>query len=174
MNLETLIAYLKTLGFHPKINKFEDRLIIQKTAYLLQLKKMPLNYNFGLYARGPYSPTLTKEIYEHQKEIEQLQTKTQPNQTEKEKLTEFHEIFPNPQPSILEIAATYAHFAYKEKQDPLTAKKNTKTMKQFYTETQLTIGINKAKQFLYQPTPQEQKEILNEFQPWQNATTKRG
>jgi uncharacterized protein YwgA len=38
---------------------FEDRLILQKTVYLLQSAGVHLGYRFRWYLRGPYSPDMT-------------------------------------------------------------------------------------------------------------------
>lgn len=52
---------------------FEERLIFQKTIYLLQTFDLSINYNFSWYLRGPYSTGLTRMGYElvktDQKEI---------------------------------------------------------------------------------------------------------
>lgn len=42
---------------------FENRLIYQKTIYLLQFSGISLGYRFNWYIRGPYSPELTETIY---------------------------------------------------------------------------------------------------------------
>ena len=42
---------------------FANRLIYQKTIYLLQFSGISLGYRFNWYIRGPYSPELTETIY---------------------------------------------------------------------------------------------------------------
>ena len=52
---------LKRVGnFNPKrfLAFFEERLIFQKTIYLLQAYGLYLGYEFNWYLRGPYSPDL--------------------------------------------------------------------------------------------------------------------
>jgi uncharacterized protein YwgA len=46
-------------------NSFESRLRIQKTIYLLKALGVPeaMEYSYGNYVRGPYSPDLAKDYY---------------------------------------------------------------------------------------------------------------
>ncbi|MFH1056234.1 MAG: hypothetical protein V1717_00325 [Candidatus Micrarchaeota archaeon] len=169
MNTEKVIACLKEIGFKPKIAKFSDKVVIQKVVYLLQMKGVKLGFDFGLYVRGPYSPGLTKEIYSRKGDFEQLKTRTELSGKETEAAKELNEIF-DAKPAMLEIAATYAFFAYGQKQDPLTAQKNVKIMKPFFSETQLAVGINKAKEFLFVPSERLLKEMKKEFAPWEAAS----
>src|SRR5438445_12999592 len=41
------------------VTTFRDRLILQKTLYLLQNAGVHLGYRFRWYLRGPYSPDMT-------------------------------------------------------------------------------------------------------------------
>ncbi len=66
-------------------------------------------------------------------------------------------------------AAAYAFFAFYEKQDPITALKSVKKLKPFYSETQIAIGVSKAKEFLFQPTEKDLSELKKELSPWQEA-----
>ena len=42
---------------------FDDRLMSQKKVYLLQSLGTDLGYTYNWYVRGPYSPSLTNNIY---------------------------------------------------------------------------------------------------------------
>ena len=169
MSLNKAIACMKEIGFKPKLNSFEKRLIMQKTIFLLEQKGINMNFEYSLYIRGPYSPSLTAEMYQNQKMIEELQTTEKLSAQEKEKISEFKDIFGELKPSILEVASTYAYFAYKQKQNPLDATKHVKEMKNFCTETQIALGVSKTKQFLYQPTKQEINEMKKEHAAWENT-----
>jgi uncharacterized protein YwgA len=46
------------------INKFQDRLRVQKSVYLLQAFGIYLGYNFNWYLYGPYSPALARDAFE--------------------------------------------------------------------------------------------------------------
>src|SRR5271170_4633462 len=41
------------------VNTFNERLILQKSAYLLQAAGINMGYRFQWYIRGPYSPDIT-------------------------------------------------------------------------------------------------------------------
>jgi uncharacterized protein YwgA len=49
---------------HFSVAKFQDRLRLQKTVYLLQAFGIYLGYNFNWYLYGPYSPGLTRDAFE--------------------------------------------------------------------------------------------------------------
>ncbi len=42
---------------------FDTRLRLQKIVYLLNTKYKIFTYNFSLYLRGPYSPSLSKDYF---------------------------------------------------------------------------------------------------------------
>ncbi len=42
---------------------FDQRLVTQKTVYLMQAFGLYLGYLFTWYIRGPYSPSLTRDVY---------------------------------------------------------------------------------------------------------------
>ena len=170
MNLDKIVACFKALGFKPDVDNFEHRLIIQKAVYLLQLKGVKTGAEYHLYVRGPYSRELTDQVYSNKKKVEQLETSASLTSGETKNLEEFKELFGELKPSTLEVAATYSFFAFDEKQDPLTAQKNVKKMKPFYSEAQIAVGVSKAKEFLFVPTEKELAEMKEEFRPWQEAS----
>lgn len=45
------------------LSSFNDRLVLQKTIYLVQAAKVDLGYTFHWYLRGPYSPVLTRDAF---------------------------------------------------------------------------------------------------------------
>lgn len=172
MNLNKVIACLKEIGIKPKVDDFQNRLIIQKSIYLLKLKDIDFGFAYNLYVRGPYSPDLTKEIYDHKSIVENLKTTSKLDSSESKKIKEFKELFHAPRPSILEVAATYAYFAFEQEQDPITALQNVKRMKSFYSEAQIAVGVSKAKEFLFRPSAKELAEMKKEAKPWQDASLK--
>ncbi len=54
---------LSELGMDPSMESFDDRLILQKTVYLIQQMGIPLGYHFSWYLRGPYSRDLTADAF---------------------------------------------------------------------------------------------------------------
>lgn len=47
-----------------KLDRFVDRLAVQKSIYLLQVLGLDLRYHYSWYLRGPYSPELTRDAFE--------------------------------------------------------------------------------------------------------------
>jgi uncharacterized protein YwgA len=65
--VDALGGLLKRIGnFDPSAfqSNFNDRLILQKTIYLMQKSNLFIGYHYNYYLRGPYSPALTRDTYE--------------------------------------------------------------------------------------------------------------
>ncbi len=167
MDFDKTIACIKAVGLKPKLNSFNDKLIVQKTIFLLEQKGLDCGAKFGLYVRGPYSPGLAHAMYSEQKKFESLQTTKTLSKKEEELVLEFKEIFGDATPGIMEVAATYAYFAYVRKETPIAALKRVKEIKGFYPEVEITLGISKAKEYLFVPTKQELEEMKKEFKAWE-------
>lgn len=58
------LLVLKELGITNKMETFDDRLCVQKSIYLAQAAGVALGHFFNWYLRGPYSPTLTQDVFE--------------------------------------------------------------------------------------------------------------
>lgn len=56
------------------MNEFNNRIIYQKIVYLLQYLGISLGYRFNWYIRGPYSPLLTKTLYNLSEKLELQQS----------------------------------------------------------------------------------------------------
>jgi len=59
-----LVECLKRLGIKPKLETFGERKLLQKLVYLLQVSGVRLNFHYNWYLHGPYSPSLTRTLYE--------------------------------------------------------------------------------------------------------------
>jgi uncharacterized protein YwgA len=55
---------LHEAGIPLTVDSFDDRLILQKTVYLLQQAQVHLGYRFRWYIRGPYSSGLTEDVFD--------------------------------------------------------------------------------------------------------------
>jgi len=55
---------LNHLDVGQEINTVEQRLETQKAIYLAQSMGVELDYSYGWYLKGPYSPSLTRDYYE--------------------------------------------------------------------------------------------------------------
>ena len=166
-----LIAFFKELGFHFTISEFDDRLIAQKLACLLELKGIDLGYSCSLYVRGPYSPDLTMDLYTHTREFENLKTGIRLSPAEKETAGNLGRIF-GLKPVPLEVGATYGYYTLRQNSDPLEALRQVKRLKPFYSEAQIALGISKAKEFLSVPSQKDRDELRKETGIWQRASLK--
>jgi hypothetical protein len=166
-----VIAFFKELGFEFDIARFDDRLIAQKLVCLLELRGIDLGYSCSLYVRGPYSPDLTQNLYAFTHEFETLDTSSRLNKDEKEAAGELGRIF-GLRPVPLEVGATYGYYALRQNSDPLEASRQVRRLKPFYSEAQIALGISKAKEFLYKPTPDDLEELKKETGIWQRASLK--
>lgn len=166
-----VIAFYKELGFRPDIAQFDDRLIAQKLVCLLDLKGIDLGYSCSLYVRGPYSPDLTKDLFSHTREFEDLTTGTRLSAAEKEIAADLGRIF-GLKPVPLEVGATYGFYALRYQKSPLEALRQVKELKPFYSEAQIALGVSKAKEFLFKPTPQDLEDLKQETGIWQRAALK--
>jgi uncharacterized protein YwgA len=59
-----LALALKELGVSGDVSGFDSRLILQKTVYLIEEAGIRLGYAFNWYLRGPYSPVLTRDLFD--------------------------------------------------------------------------------------------------------------
>jgi uncharacterized protein YwgA len=54
---------LRETGVPLNVRQFSERLILQKSGYLLQQAGVSLGYHFSWYLRGPYSPDYTDDVF---------------------------------------------------------------------------------------------------------------
>jgi uncharacterized protein YwgA len=59
-----LFAALRATGLDPSVATFEERKKVQKLVYLLQLFGVRLGFSYSWYLHGPYSPDLTKVLFD--------------------------------------------------------------------------------------------------------------
>lgn len=159
--LKKVIACMKEVGKKPKVDSFEDKLVIQKTVYLLKLMGFSIEYPFSLYVRGTYSPQLTQELYERKAEVEGLHTDYDLSQRESKMLAQLSEASNNLDPTMLEIMATYEYFI-KNGRSNKEALTELKQLKPFFSEAKVAVGVSRAKQ-LFPPAKTEVRKMKAEF-----------
>lgn len=59
-----IVAVSKACGHFPDVEKFSDRLAMQKGCYILNSWGYEPVYRYSLYIRGPYSSELADDYYE--------------------------------------------------------------------------------------------------------------
>lgn len=57
------VSYGDAMGFGHGLETFAARLRSQKTVFLLREFGAGLDYTYNWYAHGPYSPSLTRELF---------------------------------------------------------------------------------------------------------------
>ncbi len=167
--IDRLIAFLKELGFKPNIkNSFEDRLKIQKISCLLDLIEEGKGYSCGLYIRGPYSPTLAKDLYGNEHKIKTWKTSCELTKKEKEDASRIKEATNDLDVKMLEIASTYLFLVKRQNKNNKQAIIELKKLKPFYSDSQIAVGVSKSK-LLFPPSEKEIKEMKEEFKAWEEA-----
>jgi hypothetical protein len=58
-----LAKSLEAAALRPSVDSFEDRLILQKSVYILQSAGIQMGYRFRWYLKGPYSPDMTADAF---------------------------------------------------------------------------------------------------------------
>lgn len=163
MKLEKLLACLKKLNFHPKVENFEHRLIIQKTACLLDLLDFDIGYKFSsLYIRGPYCTDLSHDLYENKEAVNNLRTSASLSESEKIKLAKINEISDGLNSTMLEIMSTYAFLSKRCNKEEKEAIVELKRLKPFFSEAHIAVGVSRVKQ-LFVPSEKEIASMKKEF-----------
>ena len=85
------LRVLNELGIKPVMTSFSTRLRVQKILYLLQELGLQTGWKFSWYIRGPYSPDLAHELFEHrEKATKDLRVE---EEDEKKSIRQFREKF---------------------------------------------------------------------------------
>ena len=59
-----LAACLCALGINPRMETFSERKLLQKLGYLLKRFGIDFRFGYSWYLHGPYSPDLTRMLFE--------------------------------------------------------------------------------------------------------------
>jgi len=102
---EKLIAYLNLLGIRISSDSFESRMKAQKLAYIIQNLLGKRLYQFNFYVRGPYSPELARDYFEHASDFAGGKSSYEPSSDEREKLEHAKTFLSNMGLSEFEIVA---------------------------------------------------------------------
>lgn len=170
-NFPKVKACLKAMGFTSlSSDSFQDKLIIQKVVFLLKMKGIDFTYGYGLHIRGPYSPSLTDDVYANSEELRNIDSEISLSREDAEIVEGLLNVV-ELKPSQLEIVATYAWFAYEKGQDCQTATASLREIKGFYSDTQIALGISRSKQLFYEPTTEQIDAAKREVALWETAST---
>lgn len=169
-DLNKVLACLKELGFKPNVDDFQDKLVIQKMVCLFKLLGNDFGYSFSLYVRGPYSPSLTRDLYAHKDAVHNLSSDHVLTEDELRQLRALFEASDSLNPKLLEIMSTYVFLVKVRGEDERQAIVDLKKLKSFYSESGIAAGVSRAKQLFFKPSEQELKEMKSEFEEWQAAS----
>lgn len=164
--IDVVIACLNAVGVKPSVSNFQDRLVVQKVVYLLQKLGVNLDFNYGLYVHGPYSPALTRCLFDNKPALEAGRTKYELTPKEVDATNHLREI--GFTPALLEVMSTYLclNTDLHEKEDD--AIRRLKELKPFISEADVAVGISKAKQLTFKSTKEDmawlkhQNKVLDE------------
>ena len=166
---DKVIAYLKQIGFKVNPDEFDNRLLIQKIVYLLKLKGLNIKYHYGkpyFEKRGVYSKELADDYCNYKNEFHELLTDYNLKKEEYETINEFNSIFEVSIP-LLEAGTTYAYFAYEKGMEPSEAYNKVKEIKSKYcTPYEISMGVSKVKEFLFEPIEEDKELLEREIAPW--------
>ena len=147
-DFDKVVECFKILNYTPNVDKFEDRIIVQKVIFLLQIKKVEFGYDFNLYLRGPYSPDLTKDMFDQSDKFIENNTSSRKIEEKEIHQIKYLKYIISLDTSLLEVAATFAYFKKIEKEDADEATIKVKKMKHFISENKITKGIYKTEEYL--------------------------
>jgi uncharacterized protein YwgA len=159
-------SVLSDAGVDLDLGKFNHRIIAQKTVFLLQLKGLDMGYDFGMYLRGPYSPSLTQDLFD---DPTMQGPKEGLSDEESGMVRELVEKFGN-SPVELEIAATYAYLRGVENRSAFDSWDTTWKLKSFYTKGTVAIAISRTIQYLFPPPPELIEDVKREFADMERAS----
>jgi len=162
--IKKLIAYFKFLNIKLDLNKFCDRLELQKIAFLLKSMGISLNYEFGLYFSVVYSQELYADSINFVREFHELKSDYQLNEDERAVLERLKEALENNEALDVAVLILYKNLTY-ENTDKVVAK--IKKIRPHVSEEEILDGINVAKKLLFKPE-YFTEEIKNELELWNN------
>jgi len=112
---------LDKIGFGDvEIGKFENRKILQKKIYLLQLTGIDLGYRYNWYLQGPYCPALANDTFTLREEIKyddefndyELNSKTNSKFDTLDKIVSMPDTPKTNEPEWLELLASLHYLKY--------------------------------------------------------------
>lgn len=128
------------LGDDWSLDKFNDKLIIQKSIYLGEILGFDLNYDFGWYVRGVYSSSLTVDLYEMENRLEINYNPSREEQEIMGKLKNIEERFEEDEGKGFELVSTIV-YAIKNKKQPREFVEKTKP---WFNENKISLAIEKV------------------------------
>jgi len=171
-DFERCYKYINFIGFDLHIDNFENRIKIQKLAYLFanlfDLDELLESYNY--YIRGPYSPKLAKYYYDNRNKARSKKIEPDPEvKSELERINFLKDL----SAEDLEVMASLLFLERKYNLDENKAEQKLKEQKPYLSIEEIWRGSQLLKRAMLKP--QEAKRIMNklkqENEKWDSAST---
>lgn len=163
MPTDNLISALRYLGVSVDIGKQEDRILVQKVAYVLQVLGFGIGFNFVHGSRGPYAFNLNKECNIYRWQYDNLDSSYKLTANEQKILNRVKRSGVPLTVQRLE-GATSAIFLMREDsgRDDVEIRKKLGLWKETFSEEQLTLALVDAKRITFKDeyvTPAVKEEL---------------
>ncbi|MCW4048523.1 MAG: hypothetical protein NWE89_02185 [Candidatus Bathyarchaeota archaeon] len=150
-NFDKVVAVIDYLGLNPNINEYKGRFLLQKITFLAQSLGVSTDYGFTPYISGPYSTELTTDYYSQNEELSSHRTNYQLTASEISSLDKIREYCDlDGSLALLESTSTFVYILNQEsRSEDDDAFVRSKALKPHFSDSQLIIGMTKAKQLLF-------------------------
>lgn len=170
-NFDKVISILRYMNLRPDDRSYDSNFVIQKTTFLAQQMGIPLPYCFTLYIHGPYSPSLTRDYYNHTDRLSAQESDYELNTNEigiLNRILKNSDLYENQ--SLMEATATIVFLKNTQRTlNDCEIFAKVKDKKPYLSDETITIGITKAKDLLFK---QEYltEDLKREINCWSSIT----
>jgi len=149
-NFDKVIAVINYLGLSPTVTEYKWRFLLQKITFLAQALGLSTDYSFTPYIAGPYSRELSADYYSQSGSLSSRRTDYHLTESEINSLDKINEYCDFESLAILESTSTFVQII---NQESITEDNEvfvrSKVLKPHFSDSQLIIGMTKAKQLLF-------------------------
>lgn len=155
------LLVLRELGIQHHMGSFSDRLRVQKSVYLAQEAGVDLGHHYSWYLRGPYSPTLTQDVFDaiENHEPDAVLPGWELDSATRERLSTLRTAFSHPnltESQWLELLAS-THFLISRRQvaecDATTLQTQLKKFRKDFSESQVQDALDQLQAAGLLPVP---------------------
>jgi len=134
------------------LDEFDDRLKLQKLVFIARKMGFPIGYSFSWYARGPYSPSLTRMLFSANEQGQLLQTDPELTGEEAGVVRRLREFLGSDvdNPRMLELLASVWYYMRKRTYSPDEKKTLIRTIlhrKSQFSETDVKSAFERIQRF---------------------------
>lgn len=165
-DLMKIKAAFELLGEKWNMGSFEGRFVIQKVTYLLKISGMDVSYKFSPYIKGPYSTQLASDYYDPKIRVENAMLTAEEKEIVNRLSVELSTVLASRDFELLEALVTAAYIIKDEgviSNDEIFER--VKKLKPYLSDTKAIIGLNFAKELLFEPSSVSEK-TMREIESW--------